>query len=114
MTPQIIPSKINRAANFNGAALIAAAISKLGIIITVGMCSGVAVIVSKTGRTPKTIFTMNEAITAAVTEAIKSSCENFLRDSSMQKITPASGALKIAANPAPAPAVNKKFPSTAS
>ena len=105
---------MNSAANFNGAALNAAIISKFGVVITVGIESDVAVIVSKTGRTPKTIFTTNDAITAAVTAAIKISGENLLRNSSMQKITPASGALNIAAKPAPAPAVSKKFPSIAS
>ena len=65
----------------------------------------------KSGRTPKKISTTAEAETDAVKVADKISGENFLCNSSAQKITPASGALKIAASPAPAPAVNKIFPS---
>ena len=114
MIPHNTPRNINSKKNFIGSVANVTAISNVGNVITGGMCSGVAVIVSKTGRTPKTILTINEAITAAVTDAIKISCENLLRISSMQKITPASGALKIAARPAPAPAVNKKFPSVSS
>ena len=110
--PQTMPNDMKSRKNFIGAALIAVAISKFGKVITAGKVSGVAVIVSKTGRTPKTVLTIKDAVTAAVTVGISISDENLLRNSSMQKITPANGALKIAARPAPAPAVSKKFPST--
>ena len=94
------PSKIAIAAkyrkNFSGALDSIANISKVGTC----KISGIVVIVSKIGRTPKTDSATVAAETDAVTVATKVSAENFLCNSSMQKITPASGALKIAANPA--------------
>ena len=61
----------------------------------------------KTGCMPKKYCVTVVAVTAAEMAPMSTKAEKFFVSSSRQKITPASGALKAAARPAPAPAVSR-------
>ena len=56
---------------------------------------------------PKKYCVTVVAVTAAEMAPMSTKAEKFFVSSSRQKITPASGALKAAARPAPAPAVSR-------
>ena len=61
-----------------------------------------------TGAPPNASCVTAVEMTAAAIVAMSTSGEKFFVSSSRQKITPASGALKAAARPAPEPAVKRK------
>ena len=87
---------------------------KMPRTMTIQKCdsgSPLVTVKSKTGRKPKIYDAIQSAVIAEAIVLSSTSVEKLLCNSSSENTTPANGALKAAARPAPAPQVISSFSS---